>query len=247
MNTTQQTNRNGFTLIELLVVIAIIAILAAILFPVFAKVREKARQTACLSNEKQLGLGLIQYEEDYDESFPGRNIPADPTRPNWGNAIYPYVKSTAVYFCPDAPKSYNGEPVLDSYAYNWTIANGLYGNDTGTPVGAFTAPSNTVMLFEGGLSGAYADPSTSVQGGSLGNNGWEIGNSCVSPYQVGYSWHVPPNVENSPMNPMNYLAADGHAKFLNVSAVSYSNGGVQPTFESPTALTTGIAMTVAVK
>ena len=60
----------GFTLIELLVVIAIIAILAAVLFPVFAKVREKARQTVCLSNEKQIGLGFMQYVEDYDEVFP---------------------------------------------------------------------------------------------------------------------------------------------------------------------------------
>jgi prepilin-type N-terminal cleavage/methylation domain-containing protein len=60
----------GFTLIELLVVIAIIAILAAILFPVFAKVREKARQTTCTSNEKQIGLGILQYVQDYDETYP---------------------------------------------------------------------------------------------------------------------------------------------------------------------------------
>ncbi len=63
--------RTAFTLIELLVVIAIIAILAAILFPVFQKVREKARQTSCASNEKQLGLAFLQYNQDYDETFPG--------------------------------------------------------------------------------------------------------------------------------------------------------------------------------
>jgi len=66
------TTKRGFTLIELLVVIAIIAILAAILFPVFAKVREKARQTSCLSNEKQLGLAITQYVQDYDEKLPWR-------------------------------------------------------------------------------------------------------------------------------------------------------------------------------
>src|ERR1700677_1828142 len=70
MNKIQKSSRSGFTLIELLVVIAIIAILAAVLFPVFAKVREKARQTSCLSNMKQLGLAVAQYNEDYDEKQP---------------------------------------------------------------------------------------------------------------------------------------------------------------------------------
>src|SRR6201990_1309136 len=86
--------RAAFTLIELLVVIAIIAILAAILFPVFAQAREKARQTSCLSNEKQLGLGVLQYVQDYDEVFPMANST------NWANGwaivTQPYVKSYAV-------------------------------------------------------------------------------------------------------------------------------------------------------
>jgi len=97
--------RKGFTLIELLVVIAIIAILAAILFPVFAKVREKARQASCASNEKQLGLGVIQYIQDYDEHFPvvwdnRSSLGAGKTDINWGQEIYPYVKSLQVYVCP---------------------------------------------------------------------------------------------------------------------------------------------------
>src|SRR5882757_4911358 len=89
----------GFTLIELLVVIAIIAILAAILFPVFAKVREKARQTTCTSNLKQLGLGFMQYAQDNDEKFPG----SDWYGMKWAGHIYPYVKSTGVFHCPDDP------------------------------------------------------------------------------------------------------------------------------------------------
>src|SRR5215469_16047426 len=96
--------RKGFTLIELLVVIAIIAILAAILFPVFAKVREKARQTSCASNLKQLGLGYIQYYQDYDENFPcGTAGAAAWPRAGigWAGQIYPYVKSPGVYACPD--------------------------------------------------------------------------------------------------------------------------------------------------
>ena len=100
----------GFTLIELLVVIAIIAILAAILFPVFAKVREKARQTACLSNEKQIGAGMMQYVQDYDETYPG-GFKEDPTqqatcgglfRVTWPQLIYPYVKSGPVFTCPSS-------------------------------------------------------------------------------------------------------------------------------------------------
>ena len=91
--------RSAFTLIELLVVIAIIAILAAILFPVFAKAREKARQTTCLSNNKQLGLGFLQYYQDWDEKFPASGV--NLLGQGWAGLIYPYVKSTGVYKCPD--------------------------------------------------------------------------------------------------------------------------------------------------
>src|SRR5579862_9544438 len=86
--------QSGFTLIELLVVIAIIAILAAILFPVFAQAREKARQTTCISNLKQIGLGLAQYVQDYDEMYPYDHYAPSPTFDvNWFGAIYPYVKN----------------------------------------------------------------------------------------------------------------------------------------------------------
>jgi prepilin-type N-terminal cleavage/methylation domain-containing protein len=105
-------SRSGFTLIELLVVIAIIAILAAILFPVFAKVREKARQISCVSNMKQLSLGVIQYVSDYDQMYPadppittGNGTTSNPQYCGWAGRIYPYIKSTAVYKCPDDPTS----------------------------------------------------------------------------------------------------------------------------------------------
>ena len=112
--------RKAFTLIELLVVIAIIAILAAILFPVFAQAREKARQTTCLSNCKQIGLGITMYLNDYDETFPRNDDCIAPARlpyqPNatgctgpygqrvnhykWQYWIYPYVKNIQIFFCP---------------------------------------------------------------------------------------------------------------------------------------------------
>jgi prepilin-type N-terminal cleavage/methylation domain-containing protein/prepilin-type processing-associated H-X9-DG protein len=122
----------GFTLIELLVVIAIIAILAAILFPVFAQARAKARQTACLSNIKQLNLAIQMYIQDYDENFPywnwnrqaeGGSIPS-PGRNHfenlWFNAIYPYVKNAQIYACPSDAGDLT--PVNSSITW-WTTAD----------------------------------------------------------------------------------------------------------------------------
>ena len=106
----KHSSPKAFTLIELLVVIAIIAILAAILFPVFARARENARRSSCQSNEKQIGLGLLQYAQDYDEKLPfffyGANGDAsDPAtvanpRYKWMDAIFPYVKSEQIFSCP---------------------------------------------------------------------------------------------------------------------------------------------------
>ena len=96
-----KNSAKGFTLIELLVVIAIIAILAAILFPVFARARESARRSSCQSNLKQLGLGFMQYTQDYDEKLP--RLPADTGQlatPSWDIQIYPYLKSTQILACP---------------------------------------------------------------------------------------------------------------------------------------------------
>jgi prepilin-type N-terminal cleavage/methylation domain-containing protein/prepilin-type processing-associated H-X9-DG protein len=101
----ERSRRSAFTLIELLVVIAIIAILAAILFPVFATAREKARQTTCASNLKQIGLAMVQYNEDNDETFPIEwwTTPTSwyPSTYYFMQCFYPYVKSTAVWVCPD--------------------------------------------------------------------------------------------------------------------------------------------------
>jgi prepilin-type N-terminal cleavage/methylation domain-containing protein/prepilin-type processing-associated H-X9-DG protein len=124
--------RRAFTLIELLVVIAIIAILAAILFPVFAQARDKARQASCLSNGKQLGLAFMQYVQDYDETMPeaaynwysdddGDGIVGygDRNQVKWTDLIFPYIKSTGVYNCPsdpgDGPRSGSSGPYINPH------------------------------------------------------------------------------------------------------------------------------------
>jgi prepilin-type N-terminal cleavage/methylation domain-containing protein/prepilin-type processing-associated H-X9-DG protein len=109
-NQIRRSNRSAFTLIELLVVIAIIAILAAILFPVFAQARAKARQAACLSNQKQIALAAMQYVQDYDEMLPVNNgsyLPANPASVNtvlatWMLQLHPYAKNWDIYRCPDS-------------------------------------------------------------------------------------------------------------------------------------------------
>jgi len=136
--------RRGFTLIELLVVIAIIAILAAILFPVFARAREKARQTACLSNVKQLGLAFMMYAQDYDERMAFSSGGYENTSRKWWDLIVPYVKNADIFCCP----SYNnaGANVV-TYNYNYNI--GRYGDSGGgVRLADIQYPAQTVITNE---------------------------------------------------------------------------------------------------
>ncbi len=144
--------RRGFTLIELLVVIAIIAILAAILFPVFAKAREKARQSSCLNNMKQLGLAVLQYSQDYDEQLPYVALGnVTYTLPNgssytgavlWHTMLHPYIKNVQVYNCPSySTLIYTGQYTTGgSYGMNILAA--------GDAVGAVNFPAETIVFAE---------------------------------------------------------------------------------------------------
>ncbi len=162
--------RTGFTLIELLVVIAIIAILAAILFPVFAQAREKARQISCISNARQLALGLQMYSEDYDEhfmSFPD-NDAGDPNcstcDPNpahflvWYDYIQPYVKNQGIQRCPSYPGQF---PVPDG----WGVT-GRYMNST------YALSGHVIWIANGALAGIQAPSQTMLVAETPGGVTW---------------------------------------------------------------------------
>lgn len=263
-------NSRGFTLIELLVVIAIIAILAAILFPVFAKVREKARQTSCLSNEKQLGLAIVQYTEDYDEKFPGGYIGAYGSVSGWASRVYPYVKSTGVYKCPD--DSSMSQTLAGNAATFYPISYAMNSNldpdsHYGGTLSSLTAPASTVALVEAqaiyvDLSNVADDPdstgtygSEEVDGGDNGDggiydlnnhnsfmvNGAKAGVGLGNPARGNSYFHLGVHTNGS-----NFLLADGHAKYLTPASVSpgFSNSNSscpQDQTGSPCAGVTGYA------
>lgn len=135
--------RPGFTLIELLVVIAIIAILAAILFPVFASARESARSTSCLSNIKQIGLAVLMYSQDYDERFPIPIYDMSPTDPvygksdqpwgvwlayhiGWNHTVLPYVKNVQIFQCPSSAGGPDHDAVTSSNHDDWRTGETHY-------------------------------------------------------------------------------------------------------------------------
>ena len=153
---TAPERRGGFTLIELLVVIAIIAILAAILFPVFSKAREKARQASCASNLKQLGLAARMYTSDWDEKF---FLVADAYCPTnyrgcWyvkvmvnNDGLYPYLKNKEIMFCPSAPNNWPNSPWPCSYGFNKWLGPDFWGN-RGLTLANIPYPAQTLMFAD---------------------------------------------------------------------------------------------------
>ncbi len=136
------SGRRGFTLIELLVVIAIIAILAAILFPVFARAREKARQSSCLSNIKQIGLAVMSYCQDYDEMYPYYNQYGA----YWPGRLVPYIKNTQIFACPSRPaRNWNGDPTSATCPYGWNCSGNGYDHIT---LSQAEIPSETIVFAE---------------------------------------------------------------------------------------------------
>lgn len=229
----------GFTLIELLVVIAIIAILAAILFPVFAKAREKARQSACTSNLKQIGIAMLQYEQDYDELHITWFDMVGPTNTTWQTIIQPYVKSKAIFVCPsnaaNSPTAKqpdwvqgSGNTITTAYIGNmnsvgatWNMAYHIQGcgpfaggGASNTPpqpwnVSKFIYPGSTIDIAEGSGYGYGADGSPCGVELIIDSNTAPM-TGCN---QTGYTHTL--FAGHSGMT--NYLFCDGHVKSLRPS------------------------------
>jgi prepilin-type N-terminal cleavage/methylation domain-containing protein/prepilin-type processing-associated H-X9-DG protein len=210
----------GFTLIELLVVIAIIAILAAILFPVFAKVREKARQTACLSNIRQLGLALTQYVNDNDQQTPSMAPNGNPSAVSgWASRILPYVGTPSEYACPDDPTitQVHGQNNC-SYGLNTdTMVTDQQENGNTWSQSVYTEPDKTVWLFE--VVGAAGEDITNASTSNTGNpangiNGdWEFGGQSASGYGLGLTTGVQDPYGANPGNQAASTQTDGKSKY----------------------------------
>ncbi len=212
--------RKGFTLIELLVVIAIIAILAAILFPVFAKAREKARQSSCLSNVKQIVLGMQMYVQDYDEVFPigtsywyDPDHPAGPDSGPWFALIMPYVKNEQIFVCPS-------HRFTASWSAGWTQWNGFtlsYGANMDLRariLASLHQPAEWVWLVE------YNNFSQYWYDGS--------GRGCATLPNDSYRpWGSHAQFEHN--DQMNLGFCDGHAKSMSKGAMigAWESGAIQ--------------------
>jgi len=197
--------RKGFTLIELLVVIAIIAILAAILFPVFARAREKARQTSCLNNLKQLGLAALSYAQDYDERFVIYRYP----KPYfWPDKLQPYLKNADILKCPSRPDT--------RWAYGINYHHGC-----GRPLAKVEFPSEMLAFCDNrhqlascsaphGFGATYTphlDPIPHNEGINIvymdGHAKWMTPDGAVDAggYQGLAAWHYWPNGDVNHMKP----------------------------------------------
>ncbi len=217
--------RCAFTLIELLVVIAIIAILAAILFPVFARARENARRTSCLSNMKQMGLGAMMYMQDYDERYPPAIIDNATTPPDgfywsggstiwfWPQIIYSYTKNMQMFYCPSSsshPVDSLGRPIVlnNNYGANYYIMRD--GRSTpGIPIAAIQNTAEVYLFMD---SNNYRNsPETAIT--PLSGWGWLPGSGNLG---VAYFNSSPPKdfQRGRHFEGVNVTFADGHAKWI---------------------------------
>ena len=232
-----QNTKKGFTLIELLVVIAIIAILAAILFPVFARARENARRSSCSSNLKQIALGFKQYTQDYDEKYPQVQA-GTTTAGGWAIALQPYLKSSQIFQCPSETAAPNniatGGTGYSDYWYNYNLG--------GINEAKLDVISSTILNGDGSsntASYAFAGGGTTTGDGTDPTSGTAATSTTYATTKATTS--TTDNFGERHLDGVNYAFADGHVKWLKSGsktalnkvangATTYTVSGQDPTF-----------------
>lgn len=226
--------RRAFTLIELLVVISIISVLAAILFPVFARARENARRTSCLSNLKQIGLGMMMYAQDYDETYPPYQRTSSETPPfpfwqtnrwEWAHMIYPYTKNVQVYRCPNGNSTSN---YFGNYGVNYHLLHG-----TPVKLSAVIASASTYMIMDSGRNYITAGRAYSAPDGAFYLPGAkELTGASITGVS---DWYLSDYSDGRHFKGINITFADGHAKWLKSSTVWIEAGKYNATTHPPSA------------
>lgn len=237
--------RRGFTLIELLVVIAILAILAAILFPVFARAREAARKTSCVSNLRQLGLAITMYVQD-NEGYPTMSSPPGTTpRTRWPDYIYPYVKNEAMFRAPSASLDIFGKQFAHDpreryggYGYNYQYLGNSRFPFT-VPDASVQAPASTIVIADtngvrrddntvGGGQYTIDPPLPSLRGSGKASGFYGIGGECGSGSPGPGAWGCRSTPAERHNGQVNVAFADGHAKSMKLSQIDDMNGDGTP-------------------